>query len=106
MNTIRFTQLGKWTGEISTEAGSLNPKAIYGIRDRSWGVRPVGEPEGGAPGMLNQEPGVYWCWAPIHFNGFCTQFGTFQDKMEIPHKFLDINYLFMMTCPLHQMILK
>ena len=29
MNTIRFTQLGKWTGEISTEAGSLNPKEIY-----------------------------------------------------------------------------
>ena len=80
MNTIRFTQLGKWTGEISTEAGTLNPKAIYGIRDRSWGVRPVGEPEGGAPGMLNQEPGVYWCWAPVHFDGFCTQFGTFEDR--------------------------
>jgi hypothetical protein len=80
MNTIRFTQLGKWTGEISTEAGTLNPQAIYGIRDRSWGVRPVGEPEGGAPGMLNQEPGVYWCWAPVHFDGFCTQFGTFEDR--------------------------
>ena len=76
MNTIRFTQLGKWTGEISTEAGKLNPQAIYGIRDRSWGVRPVGEPEGGAPGMLNQEPGVYWCWAPVHFDGFCKQFAT------------------------------
>ena len=30
--------------------------------------------------MLNQEPGVYWCWAPVHFDGFCTQFGTFQDR--------------------------
>ena len=80
MNTVRFTQLGKWTGEISTEAGTINPKAIYGTRDRSWGVRPVGEQEGGAPGMLNQEPGVYWCWAPIHFKDFCTQFGTFEDR--------------------------
>ena len=25
MNTIRFTQLGKWTGEIKTEAGTINP---------------------------------------------------------------------------------
>jgi hypothetical protein len=80
MNTIRFTQLGKWTGTIVTEAGSLSPTEIYGIRDRSWGVRPVGEPEGGAPGMLNKEPGVYWCWAPVHFKNFCTQFGTFQDN--------------------------
>ena len=80
MNTIRFTQLGKWTGTILTEAGSLTPTEIYGIRDRSWGVRPVGEPEGGAPGMLNKEPGVYWCWAPVHFKNFCTQFGTFQDN--------------------------
>ena len=79
MDTIRFTQLGKWTGEIETESRKIEPKAIYGTRDRSWGVRPVGEPEGGAPGMLNDEPGVYWCWAPIHFKNFCTQFGTFED---------------------------
>ena len=30
--------------------------------------------------MLNQEPGVYWCWAPVHFDSFCTQFGTFEDR--------------------------
>ena len=33
MNTIRFTQLGKWTGE-ETEAGTFNPESIYGIRDK------------------------------------------------------------------------
>ena len=80
MNTIRFTQLGKWTGKYPQRLEHLILQAIYGIRDRSWGVRPVGEPEGGAPGMLNQEPGVYWCWAPVHFNNFCTQFGTFEDR--------------------------
>ena len=80
MDTIRFTQMGKWTGEINTESGRIEAQAIYGTRDRSWGVRPVGEPEGGAPGMLVDEPGVYWCWAPIHFKNFCTQFGTFEDR--------------------------
>ena len=80
MNTIRFTQLGKWSGLISTEDGEIKADAIFGTRDRSWGIRPVGEQEGGAPGMLNEEPGVYWCWAPIHFDDFCTQFGTFEDN--------------------------
>ncbi len=35
----------------------------YGCRDRSWGVRPVGEPEVGAPGAL---PQLFWMWVPIH----------------------------------------
>ena len=80
MDTIRFTQLGKWTGTINTESGSINCKSIYGTRDRSWGVRPIGEAEGGAPGMLAGEPGIYWCWAPMHFKNFCTHFGTFEDR--------------------------
>ena len=48
-------------------------------RDKSWGVRPVGEPEIGAPGKLNAEPGVYWCWIPINFGDTFTHFGTFED---------------------------
>ena len=80
MDTIRFTQMGKWSGVIKTELGKITPEEIYGTRDRSWGVRPIGEPEAGAPGMLTSEPGVYWCWAPIHFKNFCTHFGTFEDR--------------------------
>ena len=79
MDTSRFTQFGTWTGEIQLENETINLESEYGTRDKSWGVRPVGEPEGGAPGKLNDEPGVYWCWAPINFGQIFTHFGTFED---------------------------
>jgi hypothetical protein len=81
MHNSRFTQLGRWQGCFNVDGArtEVSPQRVIGMRDKSWGVRPVGEPEGGAPGLLNQEPGVYWVWAPIHFGDFCTHFNTFED---------------------------
>ncbi len=81
MDTTRFTQLGSWQGyfAVNGERREVSHAATPGIRDKSWGVRPVGEPEAGAPGLLTSEPGVYWVWSPIFWDGFCTQFGTFED---------------------------
>jgi hypothetical protein len=83
MNTSRFTQLGRWEGffSVAGERVDVRPETTFGTRDKSWGVRPVGEPEAGAPGLLTNEPGVYWVWAPTFWpDGFCTQFGTFEDR--------------------------
>ncbi len=82
MENSRFTQYGFWQGYISIngERHEVNLATTYGTRDKSWGYRPVGEPEAGAPGLLNGEPGVYWVWAPIHFENFCTHYATFQDR--------------------------
>jgi hypothetical protein len=83
MDTSRFTQLGRWEGYFSVhgERTEVRADSTYGTRDKSWGVRPVGEPEVGAPGRLTSEPGVYWVWAPIFWDdGFSTQFGTFEDR--------------------------
>ena len=45
-NTQRFTQMGFWKGKL--KAGELmweiDSDNWWGIRDRSWGIRPVGEP--------------------------------------------------------------
>jgi hypothetical protein len=81
MHNSRFTQLGRWQGHFSVDGArtEVSPRRVIGMRDKSWGVRPVGEPEAGAPGLLNQEPGVYWVWAPLHFGDFCTHFNTFED---------------------------
>ena len=82
MNTSRFTQMGRWSGWFSVggERTELRPDATFGTRDKSWGVRPVGEPEVGAPGRLTSEPGVYWVWSPIAWDdGTTTQFGSFED---------------------------
>ncbi len=81
METSRFTQFGKWEGHIIVggETIAVSREAVLGVRDRSWGVRPVGEGMGGAPPPSTEEPGVYWTWCPVQFDEFCTQFGTFED---------------------------
>ena len=82
MDTIRFAQFGRWQGWLSIDGRRVEVSAetTLGTRDKSWGVRPVGEPEAGAPGLLNGDPGVYWAWCPVHFDDICTQFGTFEDR--------------------------
>ncbi|MDG2050163.1 MAG: hypothetical protein P8M78_08375 [Myxococcota bacterium] len=82
MNTSRFTQMGRWSGWFSVggDRVDLQPDRSLGTRDKSWGVRPIGEPVNGAPPRSNQEPGVYWVWSPIAWDdGTTTQFGTFED---------------------------
>lgn len=65
-DTQRLAQTGTWTGslEVSGERIPVTPDRCWGNRDRSWGVRPVGEPETGGiregdmvlPGMWNYFP--------------------------------------------------
>lgn len=80
MHNSRFTQMGHWSGYVSIDGNRTEVSQAYGTRDKSWGVRPVGEPQGGAPGLMNAEPGVYWVWCPLNFGDVCTQFGTFEDR--------------------------
>jgi hypothetical protein len=47
-----------------------------GTRDRSWGIRPVGEREVQAPGPL---PQFFWQWAPVNFDDVCTHFDVQED---------------------------
>ena len=65
---LRYTQTGRWSGTLTVEGRQfvVEPEHWYGARDRSWGVRPVGEqPQGGwraAGGTF------YWNWAPVQFS--------------------------------------
>ena len=78
METQRFTQFGAWEGyfSINGERTEVKREQTPGNRDKSWGVRPVGEYEDGAPGKLTSDPGVYWVWSPLHFDGMGTMFLT------------------------------
>lgn len=80
MLNTRFTQIGYWEGYFAIDGKRYEVSKACGTRDKSWGVRPIGEPQGGAPGLLNKEPGVYWTWCPINFGDCATQFGTFEDR--------------------------
>ena len=46
MEATRFNQFGHWEGEIRYAGKSvkIEPQRVYGTKDRSWGVRPVGDP--------------------------------------------------------------
>ncbi len=64
----RLTQWGTWEGRVAVDGDELriHPEQVPGTRDRSWGVRPVGE----QVKNLRQPPtwGIFWLWAPLHFD--------------------------------------
>ena len=75
----RLTQFGEWSGwiEVDGERIDVDPTETWGSRDRSWGIRPVGERYGyGAPTGL---PQFYWLWSPVNFEGFCLHFDVNED---------------------------
>lgn len=65
MDVTRFDLFGRWSGIISTPDGEFRVAEddCHGLKDRSWGVRGLGEPEtGGAPGA---HKGVFFLWVPL-----------------------------------------
>jgi hypothetical protein len=69
MDSTRMTQNGTYTGWINVKGEKLDVvgERWMGTRDRSWGVRPVGErdPQMPVPMAL---PQFYWLWAPMNFD--------------------------------------
>ncbi|EUA33593.1 hypothetical protein I552_4372 [Mycobacterium xenopi 3993] len=47
LDAQRFAQLGSWSGRIGIDGEEIavDPATWIGSRDRSWGIRPIGEPE-------------------------------------------------------------
>jgi hypothetical protein len=69
LDASRFCQLGNWAGRLRAAGRefAVTPDRWSGARDRSWGIRPVGEPE--PPGRAAAEPmtGFWWLYAPLQF---------------------------------------
>ena len=81
MDATRFAQMGTWTGRIryAGRAVNVDPARVFATKDRSWGLRPVGEPElGGAPAA--KLPQIWFLWAPLQWDDHCTHFGVFEDE--------------------------
>ncbi len=74
MNTSRYSQMGAWTGslEVAGERYDIAPDAWRGVRDHSWGIRNVGEPE--APGIriksILEGFGFFHVWVPLQFEDY------------------------------------
>jgi hypothetical protein len=69
-DTSRFAQTGRYRGSltIAGEAIAVTPDRWWGTRDRSWGVRPVGEAE--PPGIRQAVPPMsgMWNYFPMQFD--------------------------------------
>lgn len=72
LDAQRFAQLGSWEGELRVDGVThpVDPAVWLGSRDRSWGIRPSGEPE--PPGRAGDEPieGFWWLYLPLRFDDF------------------------------------
>jgi hypothetical protein len=74
MDTSRYTQLGRWQGTLTIKGETIdvNYDDYMGVRDHSWGVRPVGEAEplGIRINEYMEKYGFFHMWAPMQFDDF------------------------------------
>lgn len=85
MDFTRFTQSGVYDGWIQVDGNllELNAATVWGTRDRSWGVRPIGQmdPQELAPPVV---PQLYWLWAPLNFDDCFTLYNLNADQYGRP----------------------
>lgn len=70
IESSRFAQVGSWQGTLHVDGQdvAVDRTVWTGTRDRSWGIRPVGEPEpAGRPG---EGGGFWWLYVPLRFEEF------------------------------------
>lgn len=81
-DTMRLAQLGTWTGRLRLGAEELEvePAGWTGCRDRSWGVRPVGEPEPRGIRDALPPPGFFWIWVTVRFDDFAIILIVHEDR--------------------------
>jgi hypothetical protein len=79
IDVTRATQLGTWAGwlEVEGERIELEAPTTYGTKDRSWGIRPVGDPAPAAPSASSTQ--LFFLWAPLNFADIGVHVSTFED---------------------------
>ncbi|MFG3256319.1 hypothetical protein [Streptomyces sp. NPDC048172] len=66
----RFAQAGTVTGTVRADGADIPVTAgeWTGIRDRSWGVRPIPGEEAGRAAADHPTEGFHWIWCPARFD--------------------------------------
>jgi len=74
MDTSRYTQMGRWEGSLNLkgETITVSPDDWVGIRDHSWGIRPIGEAEplGIRINEYIDNYGFFHIFVPMQFEDF------------------------------------
>ena len=78
MDATRLTQWGTWSGALETGGQRIAlDGAVRGTKDRSWGIRPVGDQPTMAPAA--SLPQIFFLWSPLHFDDECLHYMVFED---------------------------
>jgi hypothetical protein len=82
MDATRATQLGTWTGSIRSgdRVVPLDGR-VYGTKDRSWGIRPIGLRAPAAPAPSADQ--IFFLWAPLNFDDRCLHYMVFEDAAGV-----------------------
>ena len=82
MDTSRYTQMGRWRGSVNLKGETIEvtPDEWLGIRDHSWGIRPIGEEEplGIRINEYIDNYGFFHIFVPMQFEDF--QLKVFQEE--------------------------
>ncbi|HXQ60020.1 MAG TPA: hypothetical protein VN799_07965 [Acidimicrobiales bacterium] len=74
LDAQRYAQVGTWSGTLRVEGEEIavTDDRWLGTRDRSWGIRPVGEsePAGRAAAEPAADFGFWWVYAPLRFDDY------------------------------------
>jgi hypothetical protein len=79
IQATRFSQFGAWEGfvDLGGRRIAMTADATFGMRDRSWGWRPMGEPEGGVAKLVPDQ--LFFAWSLLHWGERCTHYGVVED---------------------------
>lgn len=84
MDYTRLTQNVRCTGWIEVDGVRKTLAAgTMGTRDRSWGIRPVGEPDP-QPAVPQTITGFFWQWTPLNFADKSVFFHVNADSDGVP----------------------
>jgi hypothetical protein len=84
MERTRLTQMLTWTGELAVEGTPIGlPDTVYGTKDRSWGIRGLGDPVPAAPSKAEHH-GSLFLWAPLNFSDRCLHYVVHEDETGRP----------------------
>jgi hypothetical protein len=83
LDAQRFAQVGTWEGTLRVDGQEWRAThdRWVGTRDRSWGIRPVGEaePAGRTAAEMPSDYGFWWTYVPLRFDDFALLFIAQED---------------------------
>ena len=83
IDCTRATQNISWHGEIKLNNQIIKIKDFKGTRDRSWGLRPIGNKDNKET-KSNEAPQFYWLWTPMNFSNHCIFYHRNDDSLGKP----------------------